>query len=946
MAILFRKLRGLTWRHATILAVAGILVCWTWLGSRAEAATAMLPVVLMQLLVVVLILMTTRRLSFRIVDAGASVRRCLDERISRSRECTASSDGARVAGVRWRAGEPVTARLGARRFYAKMNSKKLDDLVQQLVLDRSIEGRDILAHAFSRGALDFDGILVLLEAFRSPSKRAAVREAVSKYDRRALLALARVLYRQDALASDRLNAISLFQLARRCFGRRALEAQDSEWLVLALSRERRFEEAERCVEALEVAAAGTPNHGLVQANLTNPAIRPGVDPEAWVRWLGIPYHDAGLEPPILQPGSGSAFQRLHCIPATWVDAGPLVSVVMPVHCAGEAADVAIRSVLAQSWRRLELIIVDDGSPTRHLALLERWVAADPRVRLIRCAKNRGAYTARNIGLAAAQGEFVTCHDADDWSHPRKLQVQVEDLLAHPDRIANMTRLIRVSEDLEIHHRHPGRALAHPALASLMFRRRPVAARLGCWDPVRKMGDAEFLRRIELVFAQTVPVVGGEAPLCFALQAAGSLSGSDMLRGYMAPERQVYRSRYREWHALIAEGLANPKLDPEGGVRPFPAPASFLPVLQEEPPFDVIYVSELGFSGGNAHSLVHEMSIAVAAGLRVGLVRVRNVLFTHLATREPIPALTELVASGAVTEIALTTPAYARLLVVRWPACFQYAPGTASAIRAGRTVIVANHPPYERHQDRHSYEMEAVSRNVRAAFGAEPEWSPQSATIRAMLDPQLPHGSLLDIDWVAVLAEEPQRVRSRSAPLGALPVIGRHSRDHFLKWPESRAKLLKVYPTDGSVKVRILGGVEHVAASGALLPEDAAGWEVHAFNAIAPMEFLQGIDFFVYYHHKDWVEAFGRVIMEAMFAGAVVVLPPQFQAVFGDAAVYAEPDGVQALIHRYHVDRALFQAQSERGLSYVLSNCTPSAYVRRLARLGVQATDDVVQVGVA
>ena len=163
------------------------------------------------------------------------------------------------------------------------------------------------------------------------------------------------------------------------------------------------------------------------------------------------------------------------------------------------------------------------------------------------------------------------------------------------------------------------------------------------------------------------------------------------------------------------------LEPDAeAARPFPAPASFLPVQRQEAPFDVVYVSELGFTGGNAHSLVHEMSIAVDAGLRVGLVRARNLLFTHLATREPIPALTRLVASGAVTEIALTTPAQARLVVVRWPACFQYTAGTASAIRAERTVVVANHPPYERHQDRHSYEMETVGRNVRAAFGAEPD----------------------------------------------------------------------------------------------------------------------------------------------------------------------------------------------------------------------------------
>ena len=412
MVEMLRKLKRPTWRQSVVLATAGILTFWAWLTSGA-GVTAVLPFALMQLLLVALVLVAVRQLSSRIVAAQGQIERRQDGEGRRGGDLPSGLARRKPAAT-------ALAKVGARRFYAKTNARKLDELVRQLVLDRSVEGRDILAHVASRGALGFDGILVLLEAFRSPVKRAAVRETVTGYDRHALLALARVLYRQDVLASDHLNAISLFQLVRLCFGRGMLEAQDAEWLVLALAQERRFEEAERCAGSWRVAPPGSPNHGLVQANLVNPALRPGANPDTWLHWLGLPLRDAGLEPVALEPGSGSAFQRLRCQSATRVDAGPLVSVIMPVHRADEAADAAIRSVLAQSWRRLELIIVDDGSPGRHLAALERWVAADPRVRLIRCAKNRGAYTARNIGLDAAQGEFVTCHDADDWSHPRKL----------------------------------------------------------------------------------------------------------------------------------------------------------------------------------------------------------------------------------------------------------------------------------------------------------------------------------------------------------------------------------------------------------------------------------------------------------------------------------------------------------------------------------------------
>jgi hypothetical protein len=219
-------------------------------------------------------------------------------------------------------------------------------------------------------------------------------------------------------------------------------------------------------------------------------------------------------------------------------------------------------------------------------------------------------------------------------------------------------------------------------------------------------------------------------------------------------------------------------------------------------------------------------------------------------------------------------------------------------------------------------------------------------IRGMLTPQLPHGALLDIDWVAVLAGEPKPREGRRVPVSNVPVIGRHSRDHHLKWPETREILLKVYPRDGAIKVKILGGVDRVVKAGALAPEDIANWEVHPFNAVHPMEFLQSIDFFVYYHHKDWVESFGRVIMEAMFAGAVTILPPSFEIVFGDAAVYAQPDEVQTLVGAYYGDWSLFQAQSKRGLDYVLDNCTAAAYRRRLARLGVDIASDGVRLEIA
>lgn len=935
---LIGKLRSFTLPQAVVLmtgcCLVSIGVASLGVGRGNQALAALF---LLQMLLIVMVVLAIRRLSQRIHNSTGSVLHAVAGAGRLARRTPAPD-------VRESADIPTIP--GALSFYARSNRKRQSDLVRQLVLDRYLDGRDILACQASSGALDFHGLCLLLEAFRAPAKRPKARRIAQHLDRDALLSLARTIYRQDALREDLHNAITLYELVYTVFRRRRFSTTDAEWMVNALLQEHRTDDAIQWLETFTLSPQQSPNYEWIRANVHNPYVQPlASDEQEWLRWLNAGFLRAGLESVELEAGHGAPFTRLSAACHNLIEDGPLVSVIMPVYRAGPAVNAAIRSILAQSWRRLELIIVDDGSPPEYVPPLERWTTADPRVRLIRCANNRGAYTSRNIGLDAAQGEFVTCHDADDWSHPRKLELQVNDLLAKPDRIANLTTWLRVTERLEIHHRRPSRSLAHVALASLLFRREPVMARLGHWDAVRKMGDAEFLHRLELAFEQKIETVG-EAPMSFALQHRDSLSGMDMLRGFMDPERQIYLARYREWHERIAVEQAPVWLATEPKRRPFPAPASFLPSRDSEPHFDVIFVSELRFKGGSGQSLLHELSICIDAGLRVGLVHVKNLLFPAMATKRPIPELTKLITDGAVTELALTTSASASLVIVRWPACFQFTSSLEPRIRVKRVVIVANHPPYERHRDRHSYEIGTVTRNMRNTFGVEPQWAPQSATIRSMLAPQLAHGALLDIDWVAVLAEEPPQRDARRIPMSDVPVIGRHSRDHHLKWPEDRETLLKIYPPEGPVKVKVLGGVDRVIKSGALAPEDIANWEVHPFNAIPPMEFLQSIDFFVYYHHKDWVESFGRVIMEAMFAGAVVILPPSFGTVFGAAAIYAEPDEVQMRIEAYYQDWPRFETQSRRGLAYALENCTPFAYRRRLARFGLDVEGDNVRLEIA
>lgn len=110
---------------------------------------------------------------------------------------------------------------------------------------------------------------------------------------------------------------------------------------------------------------------------------------------------------------------------------PRVSVVMPVYNAAPFLEAAVRSILNQTLRDLELVAVDDGSTDGSSAILDRLADEDPRLHVVR-RPNTGITRALNDGLAAARAPLIARMDADDLAHPARLQKQADHLDAHPD----------------------------------------------------------------------------------------------------------------------------------------------------------------------------------------------------------------------------------------------------------------------------------------------------------------------------------------------------------------------------------------------------------------------------------------------------------------------------------------------------------------------------------
>lgn len=108
---------------------------------------------------------------------------------------------------------------------------------------------------------------------------------------------------------------------------------------------------------------------------------------------------------------------------------PAISVIIPVYRVERYLDACVASVVAQTFRDLEIVLVDDGSPDGCPALCEAWARKDPRIRVVH-RENGGLSAARNSGLAVATGQFVTFLDADDTLEPDTLRQAWEAQQAH------------------------------------------------------------------------------------------------------------------------------------------------------------------------------------------------------------------------------------------------------------------------------------------------------------------------------------------------------------------------------------------------------------------------------------------------------------------------------------------------------------------------------------
>lgn len=348
--------------------------------------------------------------------------------------------------------------------------------------------------------------------------------------------------------------------------------------------------------------------------------------------------------------------------------------------------------------------------------------------------------------------------------------------------------------------------------------------------------------------------------------------------------------------------------------------------------DVIQMSDFRLPGGTTSSIAEEVRAQSAAGLSTALVHVAGAVTNYpLGWSSHIRKVLELPGVQLHTPHALLK---ANVLVIRHPTVLYSTRISLQSIQADHVVIVANHAAIDAAGTQH-YDIAATDTKARELFGKAPIWAPIGPVVRGTMLQQTQSIPLRETDWFNIF-DFPDSSRERTGFVEDRPVIGRHSRPQRGKWPDTSNDILAAYPESPQYQVRILGGAQIVQKLVGRVPEN---WEVIPFGGEDPAEFLKRIDFWVYMHHPDLKEAFGRAAMESLAAGCVAIMPPYMEELFGDAALYGSPHQVLELIDNYS-DKEKFLVRSRRAQDFA-RQFSSQMHIDRLADLGVNSTKPVI-----
>lgn len=148
---------------------------------------------------------------------------------------------------------------------------------------------------------------------------------------------------------------------------------------------------------------------------------------------------------------------------------PKVSIIIPVYNGGNFIEKGLNSVLAQTYKDFEVLIINDGSTDDSLSIIEKWIAKTAEVVHVQVfsIENSGVSSARNLGIEKSKGDYIAFLDCDDYWEPRKLETQISILEKEHEYVGSITNffVVRTLHNGEL---RKFRLISHKNIASLRY----------------------------------------------------------------------------------------------------------------------------------------------------------------------------------------------------------------------------------------------------------------------------------------------------------------------------------------------------------------------------------------------------------------------------------------------------------------------------------------------
>ncbi|MCB5176429.1 glycosyltransferase family 2 protein [Microvirga lenta] len=507
-------------------------------------------------------------------------------------------------------------------------------------------------------------------------------------DRKVLAAAAWSLAKWYAYNRDYGRALENLVLMTTAIPRMRRNVYTQLMVVECLLRLDRLDEAQ---EWLEWASRGTETRAEFYFSAANIAYalasRAGslttADAER-LAWLNRVYEEGGFSKiEKRDPDAPLSLDNLKVANPRSVEATTKLSVLMPAYNCADTLPIALTSILDQTWRNLEVLVVDDRSPDETWQVIQRFAERDNRIIPLRHERNGGAYAARNTALAHATGDFVTVHDADDWSHPEKFAAQMLHALSQPDGIST-TIGVRVSMDLRFDVKANMAGMLMENTSSLLVKRQ-VMADLGGWDVTRLGADSEFYERIKVKHGLATNKLFPATPLTLILFSGSSLTQTKAagIATVNYGARRQYKEAYRFWHATeMAKPEPDLRMTPE---RRFPAPRIVLGQKEPIQDIDVVVVGNFADAARPFERDVAHWERLVEGGLKLGLVHWPTYRRAEANIVAPIRSA---IATGLIENIVPGESVSCRAAVLLDPALLADPPAPLPVISAERLYVMA------------------------------------------------------------------------------------------------------------------------------------------------------------------------------------------------------------------------------------------------------------------